>query len=114
VQGNDVHTVDRAAVQRLLGEGATAIEALPQDYYEQGHLPGAINVALDRVESIPSVLPDKEAALIVYCADDSCSNSSIVGRQLTALGYEDVYVYEAGKRDWVDAGLALERAEVAR
>lgn len=107
-----MRTVDRAAVQQLLAQGATAVEALPGEYYRQGHLPGAINLPLDELDSAPARLP-AEVPVVVYCTDAACSNSMVAGRRLWELGYA-VHVYEGGKRDWADAGLPLEGWEVAR
>jgi rhodanese-related sulfurtransferase len=45
------------------------VETLPQTAYEHVHLPGAINLPPDRVSELaPSLLPDKSADIVVYCA----------------------------------------------
>ena len=45
------------------------VETLPQTAYEHAHLPGAINLPPDRVSELaPSLLPDKSADIVVYCA----------------------------------------------
>ena len=38
--------IDRDEVQRLVPAGATLVEVLPRDEYEEEHLPGAINIPL--------------------------------------------------------------------
>lgn len=44
-------------------------EILPSQYYREGHLPGAVNLPPDKVRELASsVLPDKNAEVIVYCA----------------------------------------------
>ena len=40
------HEADLGAVQRLINEGATLVEVLPEAEYREEHLPGAINVPL--------------------------------------------------------------------
>jgi rhodanese-related sulfurtransferase len=47
----------------------TLVEALPKTAYEHAHLPGAINLPSDQVDTLaPNLLPDKQAEIVVYCA----------------------------------------------
>ena len=44
------------------------VETLDRKYYEDAHLPGAVNLPLDKIgELAPDILPDKGAEIIVYC-----------------------------------------------
>jgi rhodanese-related sulfurtransferase len=45
---------------------------------------------------------------VVYCANAQCRNSDIAAQRLHQLGYGRVRVYADGKKDWVEAGLAVE------
>ncbi|MDP8950774.1 MAG: rhodanese-like domain-containing protein [Actinomycetota bacterium] len=73
------------------GDGLVLVEALPPRYYEDAHLPGAINIPHDRVDELaPTLLPDKSAELVVYCSNKACQNSPQAARRLEALGYENV------------------------
>ena len=46
------------------------VETLPAAAFERAHLPGAINLPPDRVKEIaPELLPDKNADIVVYCAN---------------------------------------------
>jgi len=87
----------------------TVVEALPASYYEDAHLPGAINIPHTEVRDLaPELLPDKDAAIVVYCANEPCPNSGIAAHVLTKLGYKDVRDYAEGKQDWQATGLPLE------
>ena len=45
------------------------VETLPATSYHHNHLPGAINLPPDSVSTLASsVLPDKAAEIVVYCA----------------------------------------------
>jgi rhodanese-related sulfurtransferase len=45
------------------------VETLAPEYYNYKHLPGAINLPPDKVgELAPTLLPDKTAEIVVYCA----------------------------------------------
>src|SRR5262249_28315397 len=91
------------------GEDLVLVEALGPQYYEDAHLPGAINVPHTRVEELaPSLLPDKDAQIVVYCSNGPCANSGIASAKLTSLGYTDVRDYHEGKAEWREAGLPLE------
>ncbi|NJM33504.1 MAG: rhodanese-like domain-containing protein [Rhodomicrobium sp.] len=90
------------------------IEALPERYFRDGHLPGALHMPHDKVSELAArLLPDKAAEVVVYCASATCRNSHIAAAELEGLGYRNVSVYAGGKEDWQTAGLALERGEPA-
>ena len=45
------------------------VETLPGVAYQHAHLPGAINLPPDQVTQLaPTLLPDKTADIVVYCA----------------------------------------------
>jgi rhodanese-related sulfurtransferase len=91
------------------GEEVVLVETLGPKYYEEAHLPGAINIPHTEVDTLaPEMLPDKSAQVVVYCSNRACQNSPQAARRLDALGYENVYDYEEGKQDWVEAGLRTE------
>src|SRR5689334_21621859 len=77
------------------------IEALPAKYFQQGHLPGAINIPHDApVAAFINALPDLNAEIVTYCASDTCPNSGIAADRLAALGYRNVREYHEGKAGW--------------
>lgn len=91
------------------GEPVTIVEALPEPYYRKAHLPGALLLPHDQVDALaPTLLPDKNAEIVVYCADLPCQNSEIAAERLSQLGYVNVREYAEGKQDWIDAGLPTE------
>ncbi|UXY27153.1 rhodanese-like domain-containing protein [Streptomyces sp. HUAS TT20] len=102
----------RDEVKQKIDAGAvTVLEALPESYYKEAHLPGARNLPLDEVDTLaPGLLPDKQAEVIVYCTGTTCPNSGIAAKRLIELGYERVYTYKDGKEDWIGAGLPTESA----
>ena len=87
------------------------VEALPEKYYRDGHLPGAIHLPHDQVRVLAvERLPDKSAFIVVYCANEPCQNSRIAAQTLDAMGYTNVGEYVEGKQDWIEAGLAVEKS----
>src|SRR5215218_10930371 len=105
--------ITRAQLRELIeadADAVTIVEALPAGYYEEAHLPGAINIPHTEVRALaPELLPDKDAAIVVYCANLPCPNSGIAAHVLTKLGYTNVRDYAEGKDDWRAAGLPLQQ-----
>ena len=108
-------TITRTELQQAIEAGtAVVVETLGPMYYASGHLPGAVNIPhTDVAELAPSLLPDKDAAIVTYCSNEQCRNSEIARAQLTAMGYTNVRKYAEGKQDWEAAGLPLEVAATA-
>lgn len=96
------------------GEEVVVVETLGPAYYEDSHLPGAINIPHTRVDDLaPGTLPDKTAQVVVYCSNRACQNSPQAAKRLDSLGYEHIYDYEEGKQDWIEAGLSIESGAAA-
>jgi rhodanese-related sulfurtransferase len=89
----------------------TVIDALGGEYHAQQHLPGALALIRDDVDTqAPTLLPDLNAAIVTYCSNPACPNSGQVADRLAALGYTNVRKYREGIQDWVEAGLPTESA----
>ncbi len=55
--------------QKLARKDVVLVETLAEEKYQAAHLPGAINVPAARVgELAASLLPDKNAEIVVYCS----------------------------------------------
>lgn len=103
-------TRDELRARLDVGTPTTLFEALPEKYYRDGHLPGALPIDHENVRSTAAALvPDKNATVVVYCASATCRNSDLAANQFHALGYRDVRVYVEGKKDWTEAGLPIVR-----
>lgn len=102
--------ITRDELEAQLSAGAVVlVDALPSSYYDQQHLPGALNlVEADTDARAAEVLPDKDAAIVTYCSNEACGNSHAVARRLRHLGYTNVRTYREGIQDWVEAGNATE------
>jgi len=108
------HQIDRDTLARKLAGAArpVLVEALPEKYFRDWHLPGARHLPHDEVARLaPAVLPDRAAEIVVYCASRSCQNSHLAAAKLAQMGYENVAVYAGGKQEWSEAGLPVERGE---
>lgn len=89
------------------------IETLPEEQFRKKHLPGAHNIPTTDEhfrEKMRRTIPDTNTPVVVYCANTECPASVKAAEKLDELGYEKVYDYQAGKQDWEEAGLELEKA----
>ena len=71
-------------------ESVIVLDVREQDEYNAGHIEGATLLPSGIVKGIAeSVLPDKNAKILVYCASGARSNYA--ARELVSLGYTQVY-----------------------
>jgi rhodanese-related sulfurtransferase len=107
--------ITRTELERLIATGdVTVVDALPASYYDQAHLPGALNlVESDVAARASSLLPNKDAAIVTYCSNEACGNSQAVANRLERLGYSNVRKYRGGIQDWAEAGNAIEQTTAA-
>lgn len=106
-------TISRDELRREIesGEQLVVVDALPPISYAHSHLPGAINLPPERVDaSVSKRIAEKDAEIVVYCANPTCESSIDTGHRLLALGYANVRHYPGGKDEWRSSGLPLERA----
>ncbi|HEX2649457.1 MAG TPA: rhodanese-like domain-containing protein [Burkholderiales bacterium] len=104
-----IKNLTRSQLQERLAANPTLVllEALPEKYFNEWHLPNARHFPHDQARSLAaSVVPDKSAEIVVYCASRTCQNSHIAAKTLASLGYANVAVYPGGKEDWREPALA--------
>jgi rhodanese-related sulfurtransferase len=87
------------------------INVLPQSAHETRHIPGSINVPVDDIEQVEQLVPNKDAPIVVYCANADCTASSKATQLLVKRGYTNVADFEDGYAGWRRAGYPLIGAE---
>ncbi len=66
-----VRTISREDLHNKIkrGDKFLLVETLAKVTFDHVHLPGAINLPPDKVRELaPTLLPDKTAEIVVYCA----------------------------------------------
>ena len=56
--------------------------------YADGHIPGSLNIPLDRIDSALEAIPNKETPVFVYCLSGGRSGQAVA--HLKKMGYTDV------------------------
>lgn len=87
-------------------EEFTLINVLDEDAFSTNHIPGSINIPVNRddfVQTVENEVADKDAHVIVYCASTDCDASFKAAEKLDAAGFTNVYDYEEGMAGWRDA-----------
>lgn len=99
-------------LKNLIGEGNELhlVEALPPKYFEQGHLPLAVNIPLESDDDLITMkLVNLQSTIVTYCTGKTCPNSGKLANRLRSLGYKNVFAFEGGKEEWVKSGNKLTR-----
>ena len=79
-------------------EEVTILDVRTVEEYEAGHIPDAIRLEFsDFDEMAATVLPDKDAKILVYCR--SGNRSKTASEMLLDMGYTDVSDF-GGYKDW--------------
>lgn len=96
----------REVLARLRSGLITVLDVRPAEEFAAGHLPGAINVPVDRLEAYLSKLPKKE--VLAYCRGPYCLMSFDAVARLRKRGFKAKRL-EDGFPEWRAAGLPVER-----
>ena len=102
-------TIEKLLEMKVNNEKFKLVEVLSEESYNEGHIPGAINIPLSKIGSLVTKYLKKKDTIVVYCGSYSCPKSTKAAIKLLELGYENTLDFKAGKRGWVHSGLELEK-----
>jgi len=91
---------------RLREGDVVILDVRPEDEFDLGHLPGALNIPLRDLEQRLSGLPRKQE-IVAYCRGPYCVLSFEAVAELRARGF-NVRRLEEGFPEWKAAGLPIE------
>ena len=97
----------REVLERLRKGLVTVLDVRPTEEYASGHLPGAINVPMEKLETYLSKLP-KRKEVVAYCRGPYCLMSFDAVEKLRRRGFKAKRM-EDGYPEWRAAGLPVER-----
>lgn len=91
------------------GKAIVIVDARTKAYDDGLRMPGAKMLPFNSsLEEVSKMLPAKDAAIIVYCSNQSCPQSKFLADRLIKLGYTDVYKYSEGIQGWIKSGFQLD------
>jgi rhodanese-related sulfurtransferase/DNA-binding transcriptional ArsR family regulator len=97
----------REVLARLKNGLVTVLDVRPAEEFAAGHLRGAINVPVDKLETYLSKLP-KRKEVVAYCRGPYCLMSFEAVEKLRKRGFKAKRL-EDGYPEWRAAGLPVER-----
>lgn len=105
-----VETITTEELEEKFGndEDFILVDVLGEEYFEKGHIPGAVNIPFGRIAKTALQEMEKDDDIVVYCKNTKCSASPKAAEKLEDLGFENVKDYEAGIEGWKDAGNDVE------
>jgi len=89
----------RALLDRDGGDAPLFVDVRPRDEWDEGHLPGALHLPRNNLESrVEALIPDRSRELVVYC--ESGTRSAFAAKSLQELGYTNVVNLSDGFAGW--------------
>ena len=81
------------------------INVLDKESYDDCSIEGSVNVPFADVENFAKNI-DRNAEIVVYCANYLCTASGAAAQKLKEMGFEKVSAYEGGTAEWFQKGKA--------
>ncbi|PHQ27066.1 ArsR family transcriptional regulator [Marinobacter guineae] len=104
--GGTLEAVSRDDLLAGLREGSVALlDVRPHEEFQAGHLPDAINIPLDELETMLDALP-RDREIVAYCRGPYCVLSHEAVERLRKLGFR-VRRFDEGFPEWKAAGLPV-------
>ena len=79
----------------IINSGAVLIDVRTSDEFNREHIPNAVNIPLDQIDTIGYA---KDTKIIVYCQSGMRSRQAV--QTLSELGYTALYDLDGGLLNW--------------
>ena len=102
--------VDVPTARTLHERGALFVDVRTRYRFDEGHIPGAVNVAFNRFnDNTLARVASKDQEVVFYCYGMGCDYSNKASSRARAWGYQKVYYFAKGFPGWWDAGYPIEQ-----
>lgn len=98
--------VDRARELFLSREGVIFLDVRDEDFFKNGHIPGAVNIPLRDLARRADELP-KENEIVAYCACPHEESSARAALMLQRRGFSKAAALQGGIQEWEATGYAV-------
>ena len=95
--GGGVKVVDSAGLIAAQQKGAQVVDVRTAGEFQLGHIPGAINVPVDQIQTTAASW-DKSATYVIYCASGARSAQAV--QSLAAMGFTNLDHFDRGVGAW--------------
>ena len=95
--GGGVQNVDSAGLLAAQAKGAQVVDVRTAGEFQLGHIPGAINVPVDEVQTTAKSW-DRNATYVVYCASGARSAEAV--KIMQSMGFTNIDHFSAGFNSW--------------
>src|SRR5499427_9543538 len=105
-----IKEIDAAQYRRMRDKGTphVLIDTREDSEWNAGHVKGAVHLGKGIIErDIETQVPDKNAALVLYCGGGF--RSALAADALQKMGYQHAISLDGGWRAWNAAGLPVEK-----
>lgn len=80
--------MDQGVEEYRLTAGAILLDVREPYEYQDGHVPGSVNIPLQRIEQVRTVVKDVQTPIFTYCLSGSRSMQAV--KMLRSMGYQNV------------------------
>lgn len=97
---NSYRQIDQETAKQMMeqDDGHIIVDVRRLDEFEEGHIPGAICIPNESIETeMPEELPNRSQTILIYCR--SGRRSKEAAEKLFSMGYANVYEF-GGILDW--------------
>jgi rhodanese-related sulfurtransferase len=103
--------IDATTAKELFDRGVLFIDVRTQGSYDDGHIPGAVNLTWTSgfSENGLAKVASRDQEIVIYCYGISCEMSAKATESAIALGYQEIYYFIKGFPAWWDAGYPIEQ-----
>lgn len=98
------------AYQIFRDSSSLFIDARDRWEFADGHIPNSINLAEYKFEPASPIVKslDKNAGYVIYCGGDDCEVSLRLAEEMEKIGFNKLFVFEGGWKEWVNANYPVE------
>jgi len=103
--------IDR--LQEILGKEGVVIDSRLPEYYQEGHITGAVNIPFEEIDDYATKLAEipQDTMVVLYCDGVDCDLAYDLAIYMIAVGYSNVYVYDGGWEEWSAAALPVSKGD---
>ena len=86
-------------------KGVVLVDVRDPGSYEEGHIPGAVNIPLEKIKRRDQKVPNWDQDTVLYCSRDECTTSLQEAEKLAKLSFKNAY--EGGIPNWINGEMSI-------